>query len=119
MRYLGAVLLSVSMMPAALPAHSAPSRLAEDADRDVVCYAYKASEASAAKEAGDSDKFATLLSQSMFFRGISAERYKTAAEFGARRDAGIADLALALKYDGKSLLEAECNARMRVALGGN
>jgi hypothetical protein len=110
MSYLAFLLL------AAAPAYSTPFVPAQaDADRDLLCYAYNASEAANARSAGDTEKFNTLLPRAMFFRGVGAERYKDGATFTAKRAEAIKALGLYLA-NGKDLLDAECQARMRVAM---
>lgn len=105
------------LLPAlALAAHSAPFPIQDgDADRDVVCYAYEASEAAAARDAGKTDELNQRLQWTMFFRGVASVRFPGGAFVGERARA-IKDLGLALQNDGKDLVEAECQARMRVAM---
>ncbi|MBX3566216.1 MAG: hypothetical protein KF730_16775 [Sphingomonas sp.] len=93
-----------------------PFPAAEDADRDVLCYAYEASEAGAAKKAGDTDKFAIAYGFSMFFRGVAAERYQDGKTYEAKQAEAIKELSLALTNGGKDLVDSECKALMRVAL---
>jgi hypothetical protein len=109
MLYLAALLLAGSA-----PAHSAPA-LQDDYDHDMLCYAYNASEASNARDAGDTAKFNMLVPRAMFFRGMVAERFKDAAAFDARRTEAIRALS-SYPANGKDLLESECQARMRVAM---
>ncbi len=105
------------LLLAAAPLHSTPALLAEDdADRDVLCYAYNANEAGNARNAGDMDKFNTLLPRAMFFRGVAAERFQNGATFNAKRTEAIAALAVYVNNNSKDLLDSECQARMRVAM---
>lgn len=102
------------LLMAAAPLHSTPA-FQDDADHDVLCYAFNASEAANARNAGDTENFNQRMQWTMFFRGVSAERYKGAA-FNARRDEAIKALGTYLANDGKDLLDSECKARMRVAM---
>jgi hypothetical protein len=115
MSYLAFLLLAAA--PA--PVHSTPAPLARaqaDYDHDMLCYAYNASEAADARKAGDNDKFNTMLPRAMFFRGVTAERFPQGATFVAKRTEAITALSTYVANGGKDLLDAECQARMRVAM---